>query len=129
MLNTRNKASKRNCKKSNKKRRSWFSKRKPRGVTDAQAISAEKKITKYFPEAKNIGDVLVGIAEKEAWIENVERTLERLTQQENERKQTEADDRQHYHELRIAEASREHTSTTSKQGITDAQANAHLKIL
>ena len=125
---SRTQASKRPRKKSNKKRRSWFSKRKPRGVTDAQALSAEKKITKHIPDAKNMNDVLVGIAEKEAWIENVERTLERLTQQETDRKQTEKDDRLRYHDLRISESSRENTSTTSKQGVTDAQANAHLKI-
>ena len=103
--------------------------RKPRGVTDAQALAAEKKITKHIPNAKSIGDVLVGIAQTQEWIENVEHTLALRIEQDTSRKRTESDDRQKYNELRIAEASRKHTSTTSKQGITDAQANAHLKIL
>ena len=106
-------------KKSNKKRRSWIS-RKPRGVTDAQALAAEKKITKHIPNAKSIGDVLVGIAQTQEWIENVEDTLALRTEQDTDRKRTEADERQSYHELRIAEASRKHTSTQAKKGLADA---------
>ena len=118
-------------KKSNSKRRSWIS-RKPRGVTDAQALAAEKKITKHIPNAKSIGDVLVGIAQTQEWIENVEHTLALRTEQDTDRKQTEADDRQKYHdELRIAgSVTKTHQHDIETKGlITDAQANAHLKIL
>ena len=114
-------------KKSNSKRRSWIS-RKPRGVTDAQALAAEKKITKHIPNAKSIGDVLVGIAQTQEWIENVEHTLALRTEQDTSRKFTESDDRHRYQEVRIAEASRQHTSTQAKKGLTDAKAHPRLTI-
>ena len=128
MLNTRNKASKRNCKKPNKKRRSWFSLGKPRGVTDAQALSAEKKIKKHIPDAKNMTDVLVGIAEKEAWIEKVERTHALRTQQDTYRQRTEAENRHRFHEMRLSENTREHNSKQAKKGLADASKQPKLTI-